>query len=247
LKFTTSIISKPGGRDENQDCTGFKIYKDGACWVIGDGLGGHRGGKVASGIAVEKILASFKTHPEMSHDVLMKCLEAAQDGIVAGQEEDDRLFSMRTTIVILVSDFQSFMCAHVGDSRLYHFRSGKLLFQTKDHSVPQAMADAGDILHEEIRYHEDRNRLLRSLGREGDLRPNISEAPIPIKPGDLFLLCTDGFWEYVTEPEMEADLSESQDTDEWLARMEDRLIKRAAEKHDNYSAVAIRAEESHES
>ena len=241
MKFTTSVISKPGGREENQDCSGFKIFNHAGCWVLGDGLGGHRGGRVASGIAVDKIIESFKTNPEMSHDALIKYLEAAQNGIIARQEEDDMLYSMRTTIVILASDFKSAMWTHVGYSRLYHFRSGKIIFQTKDHSVPQAMADAGDILYEEIRYHEDRNRLLRSLGKEGDLRPKISESSCPLEQGDVFLLCTDGFWEYVIELEMEKDLSISKDMDEWLARMEIRIKERAIKNHDNYSAVAIRA------
>ena len=242
MKFSTSTLSNPGGRNENQDCTGFKIFPAGACWVLADGLGGHRGGEVASKIAVEQALSSFEAQPEMTPTTLASYLEAAQNAIVARQKEDHKLSGMRTTIVILLSDGRSALWAHVGDSRLYHFRNGKIIFQTRDHSVPQSLANAGDISPDEIRFHEDRNRLLRALGKDGDLRPKIHEQPVRLKPGDVFLLCTDGFWEYITEREMEQDLSASQDMDGWLQKMENRILNRAPENHDNYSAVAIESE-----
>ena len=175
----------------------------------------------------------------ITSDAMKRRLEFAQDAIVKKQEEDHMLASMRTTIVLLVTDFQSAMWAHIGDSRLYHFRSGRIIFQTKDHSVPQAMADAGDITHESIRFHEDRNRLLRSLGKESDLRPVIQKAPVPLHKGDAFLLCTDGFWEYVTETEMEVDLVKSDKPEQWLQNMEKRIINRADDNNDNYSATAV--------
>ncbi len=92
---------------------------------------------------------------------------------------------------------------HVGDSRLYFFRQGRILEQTKDHSVPQMLLAAGEITADEIRNHPDRNRLLANLG---DGKPNRFRVrkQIQIASGDAFLLCTEGFWEIVLEREMEA-------------------------------------------
>ncbi|RLC07395.1 MAG: serine/threonine-protein phosphatase [Deltaproteobacteria bacterium] len=239
MKFLTSILSKAGGRKENQDHCDYLVSDHGACWVLADGLGGHRGGEVASRLAVENTLGSFRPEPEISSAALKKHIQTAQDAIIHHQEEDPRLFFMRTTVVILITDFQSVLWAHIGDSRLCHFRSGRIIFQTEDHSVPQAMANAGDITPEEIRFHEDRNRLLRTLGKEDDLRPVIREEPSPLQNSDTFLLCTDGFWEYVTETEMEVDLAKSYNPQEWLEKMETRILERARKDHDNYSAIGI--------
>ncbi len=193
--FTTSTLSEPGGRSVNQDCTGYKILPEFAFWVLADGLWGHQGEELASKIAVEHVLSSFEARPKMTGAALTEHLEAAQSAIVARLEKDYRISGMKTTIVVLVSDGRSALWAHVGDSRLYHFRKGVIISQTKDHSVPQALANAGDILSEEIRFHEDRDRLLRSLGKKGDLRPAFNDAPVTLKSKDIFMLCTDGFWE----------------------------------------------------
>ena len=239
MRFMTASISKTGGRKENQDYCHYSMKDQTFCWVLADGLGGHRGGEIASRLAVDKILESFEANPEISSSALKKHLETAQAALIMRQEEEPMLFSMRTTVVVCIADLQSAIWAHIGDSRLYFFRSGRIIFQTKDHGVPQAMANAGDITPEEIRLHEDRNRLLRALGKEGDLRPVIQKEPCPLQNGDKFLLCTDGFWEYVTETEMEVDLAKSNNSDEWLQKMELRIQERAKEGHDNYSAIAV--------
>jgi hypothetical protein len=101
------------------------------------------------------------------------------------------------------------------------------------------MAAAGEIAPEEIRFHEDRNRLLRCLGKDGDLKPAILAAPVTLGRGDAFLLASDGFWEYVNEVEMEADFAKSREPGEWLHRLEGRLLPRGREGQDNYTAVAV--------
>jgi serine/threonine protein phosphatase PrpC len=89
-------------------------------------------------------------------------------------------------------------------------------------------------------FHEDRNRLLRAIGSEEAFKPHLEQNPISLQSGDAFLLCTDGFWEYVFEVEMAEDLTQSTSAKEWLKAMEQRLLSRAPEGNDNYSAIAIR-------
>ena len=106
---------------------------------------------------------------------------------------------MQTTAVSLIIQNDLALWGHIGDTRLYYFHDGNLQKQTSDHSVPQMLVNAGEIDDSQIRYHEDRNRLLRSLGSKETIKPNLEQSATTIYPGDAFLLCTDGFWEYVLE------------------------------------------------
>jgi len=101
------------------------------------------------------------------------------------------------------------------------------------------MVAAGEITREQIRYHEDRNRLLRAVGNPEGAKPTILESAQPVRPGDAFLLCTDGLWEQVTETEMAVDLVKSSTAMEWLKRMELRLMTKVKADHDNYTALAL--------
>jgi PPM family protein phosphatase len=164
---------------------------------------------------------------------------AAHQAILRVQQREPQLHGLGTTAVVLLSDYETFLCAHIGDSRLYYFQDGQLRFQTRDHSVPQALADLGQITAAEIRHHPDRNRLSRALTAQDEPRPDIESEPHVLHSNDAFLLCVDGFWEYVLEEEMEATLAQESDPQAWLARMESLIQQRAKENHDNYTAIAV--------
>ncbi len=117
-----------------------------------------------------------------------------------------------------------------------------MIFQTQDHSVSQTLVNAGQIAPSDIRGHIDRRRVLRYLGQSAKIHPSIPADKFILQAGDLFLLCTDGFWEYVTELEMQAEWCKSSSLEDWLERMEVRLLNAAPEGHDNYSAIALMAE-----
>jgi serine/threonine protein phosphatase PrpC len=240
MSFLTDSLSRVGGREANEDYCDFRELENVACWVVADGLGGHRGGETASRIAVDAVLASFSADPEFSSAALHRHLEAAQRDILKAQKEQPVLSSMRTTIVVAITDHHNILWAHAGDSRLYVFEGGRVVFCTKDHSVVQAMVNAGELSPGDARHHEDRNRLLRTLGNgDGDLRPSVRDEKWPLSRGTALLLCTDGFWEHVTEDEMEVDLAKAGSARDWLARMEGRLLERVGEDHDNYTALAV--------
>jgi serine/threonine protein phosphatase PrpC len=243
MSFLTEAVSRIGGREINEDSYGFLEMNHNACWIVADGLGGHRGGENASRIAVEAALASFRATPEFSAAALQHHLDAAQQAILQAQKKQPSFSTMRTTIVMLLTDSQRALWAHVGDSRLYCLENGRIVFCTKDHSVVQAMVNAGELQASQIRHHEDRNRLLRCLGNsEADFRPTILFEPRTLQGGEAFLLCSDGFWEGVTEPEIEIDFAKAEGTREWLALMESRLLERTTEDSDNYTAIAVRVD-----
>ena len=91
---------------------------------------------------------------------------------------------------------------HVGDSRLYYFKNGRIVKRTLDHSVPQMLVAAGEIDEKEIRHHPDRNRLVRVMGMEWDEPKYQVSEPMPEEPGQAFLLCSDGFWENIEEEQI---------------------------------------------
>ena len=241
MRFETARMCKLGGREDNQDFADFVVLKKRklGCWAVADGLGGHRGGGIAAKLAVEEILRSFKQDPRCTPEALYKYLSDANREIVSFQEENLRYSRMRTTVAVLVSDFQSMLWAHLGDTRFYHFREGKVMFQTLDHSVSQARVSEGEITSDQVRYHEDRTRLLKTLGQHGTFRPQVQKETIPIQPNDAFLLCTDGFWEYIEEREMEIDYTHASTPRKWIMSMEKRILKRAGEESDNYTAIGV--------
>jgi PPM family protein phosphatase len=236
MAFVTASLSNPGGRAVNEDSCGFVEAGGAGCWVVCDGLGGHGGGSTASRLAVDAVLNAFRANPTVTVEGLRSQLAAA-NAAIRGQQSEPSLSHMRSTIVALVANGTTAVCGHMGDSRLYQFHESAVRFQTVDHSVPGALAAGGSIEFDAIRFHEDRNRVLRSLGNEGEFNPVIIERTLC--QGDAFLLCTDGFWEYVTELEMEADSVKTSTPEEWLRFMASRLLGRTKPDNDNWTAMAV--------
>ena len=240
MNVQTAMLTAQGGRDYNEDyCGSVELEDESKCWVVADGLGGHGGGDVASKLAVEAMLNTLAENPVLATGTLNLQFNKAQAAVLEGQKRSLKLADMHTTAVVLVIHHELALWGHIGDTRLYYFHEGRLQKQTSDHSVPQLLANAGEIDVSEIRFHEDRNRLLRSIGSEAAFKPHLEQSPISLHSGDAFLLCTDGFWEYVFEAEMAEDLQQASSAAQWLKAMELRLLARAPERNDNYSAIAI--------
>lgn len=227
--------SNQGGRDYNEDSVrSFEEYGR-CCVTVADGLGGHGGGKTASSAAAEWITDSFQKGGRNEEDWIREIFSQANKKVLALQTSTCK---MKTTCVSLFIEHGQAFWAHVGDSRLYHFVNGQLATCTLDHSVSQMAVLSGEITREQIRFHEDRNRVLRALGAEG-IRPDLDSANLNDEAFHAFLLCTDGFWEYVLEGEMEIDLAKAESPSQWISYMTERLQKRVDGKNDNYSAAAV--------
>ncbi len=242
MKLLAAGISEAGGRKVNEDSCAIFSQPPWDCFVVADGLGGHGGGEVASQAAIQAIGVLFKSQPGYNEANLRHYIENAQQEILRIQKTNTRYRNMRTTIVVMVSNGVKAAWAHVGDSRLYMFRNHKLFSHTWDQSVPQALVRVGEITFDQIRFHEDRNRLLQALGGNNPPKIEFSPGPVPLEKGDAFLLCSDGFWEWVTESEMEDDLDRASASTQWLELMKKRILKRAKPGNDNLSAVGILVE-----
>lgn len=231
-----AILCNPGGRDHNDDTVRIERTLLRTCAYVGDGLGTYAGGQLASRAAARVVMDQFRAGSLLEDHQLLQTAAMANDAVLQLQQE--KKGSMKTTLVLLTIERGNARWMHIGDSRLYHFKNGKLQSQTIDHSVSQVAALMGDIQQKDIRFHEDRNKVLRALGSES-AKPELSKS-LPVKHNqDVFLLCTDGFWEYVYEEEMEQLLQQTRHPKKWLEEMEKLLLRRVNGENDNYTAAAV--------
>jgi PPM family protein phosphatase len=239
MRIKAEKISRPGGRNYNEDYALYTIYNAYSCFLVADGLGGHRGGALAAKTACESFEEAFRKEPGVSTERLKSYLNHSARALDDLQNRSMMHDTAKTTMVVLLLGAGFASWAHVGDSRLYYFQDGSIAHQTEDHSLPQRLVEIGEIKPDQLRRHEDRNRLLKVFDGTKNCQFESVRKPVVIGRGDAFLLCTDGFWEYVLEPEMEADLKKALSSADWLSRMENRLLSRVEAKHDNYTALAV--------
>lgn len=223
-----------GSRTRNEDAVRYIARgKDALCLVLADGLGGHGGGELASAAAAESICRGW--NGTANAEALKALISEANRRVLALQTPQ---CAMKTTVTALTLAGKRAVWAHAGDSRLYYFQEGSLTFQTRDHSAAQLGVLLGDITPEQIRFHEDRSRVLRALGQDDELTVETGQREL-CAGRHAFLLCSDGFWEYVLEPEMEEDLVKAAGPEDWLERMRRRLKKRIPNENDNNTAAAV--------
>ncbi|MCC5855061.1 MAG: serine/threonine-protein phosphatase [Idiomarina sp.] len=241
---TLCVVTDPGGRTENQDAWGLFEATDGSTVVcVADGLGGHRGGRFAAQCAIEGVgqVAASNDFQFADAGCLARLFDAAQRAIHQQQLASPELNSMRSTLVVAVFNGTQVKWGHVGDVRFYLFRDQAIAVQTKDHSVPQMLADTGDIQPEEVRRHPDRSRLLQALGKpDGQFKMSEGEASLELKFGDSILLATDGFWEWVDENTMVTDLA--QGAQSGLFELETKVRRNAEpyeDEFDNFTAMVL--------
>jgi serine/threonine protein phosphatase PrpC len=238
MRITTYAISRVGSRAHQDDAVGDADLVAGRCAVIADGAGGHRGGAVASKVAVEAILLNLASARRWSSERLEEAIGAASRSVKKQQEANPQLSEMSSTVVVLClePDGRKAFWTHVGDSRLFHFRRGVGTQLTRDHSVLQSFEDAGVVLPGSAK--PDRSMLYAAIGAEGDLKLAV-DSKLDLRDGDAFLLCTDGVWDAVSLMEMEQLLQEATTVEEWVRGVTDRVEQMHRESQDNYTALGV--------
>lgn len=241
MKFTIYQSSRQGPRAYNQDRLAYSYSKDALLMVLADGMGGHRHGEVAAQLAVKTLTEAFQrlALPRLSSPAkfLTDHIQQVHDMIENVRETDQLLESPRTTIVAAIIQRNTLYCAHVGDSRLYHFRDGHLMFRTEDHSVVQSMYRKGLISRDEMVAHPYRNKIYNCLG--GDNIPQIDLADRhELQDGDIILLCTDGIWNVVDDSAIKHILI-SGVINETVNQLLDTSEKNSDHTGDNMSAIGL--------
>ncbi|MBB5016794.1 serine/threonine protein phosphatase PrpC [Chitinivorax tropicus] len=241
MKFSIYQESRRGARKYNQDRIGYSYSRDALLLVVADGMGGHLHGEVASQITIELLAGLFqkRARPVVPAPLafLQEALTKAHDAILNYSTNHNLLETPRTTcIACLVQDSTAYW-AHAGDSRLYHFRDGKILSHTRDHSKVQQMVENGLLTEEEAMRHPERNKIYSCLG--GMIPPEIDfGGKVPLYEGDSLVLCTDGFWGPLPADEMCAFLG-SYPVLYALPQLMDRAEMRGGKHGDNLSVLGI--------
>src|SRR2546429_4329385 len=169
-------------------------------FAVADGMGGHRGGDVASKLALETVEQRFHRRT----GTLSEQVRRANKAVFERSKVDRRVTGMGTTLTAALVQGDALRLAHVGDSRAYLLRAGSLRQLTTDHTLVARMVKAGEISEAEAEVHPHRNVLTRALGTEADVR--VDEDEIPLLEGDRVLLCSDGLTGMVTEEQIQAIL-----------------------------------------
>jgi PPM family protein phosphatase len=242
MHWDVSSFSDSGERDNNEDYVAIKSAPAGLCAVLCDGLGGHDAGEVASKCVCDSIISNFEKAPVDAdiNELVGELIQKAQDELRAKQIEMDKQNGMKTTVCCLLLKNGKAAAAYVGDSRIYQFSKNKVLLRSSDHSIPQYLVNVGEIRERDIRHHPDRNKLLRVMGSEWESpRYQRMQLTEPLE-NSAFLLCTDGFWEWIEEKDMERKLKHASSSEEWLSSMRTLISKHGKGKNmDNFSAIAL--------
>ncbi|HEX5902165.1 MAG TPA: Stp1/IreP family PP2C-type Ser/Thr phosphatase, partial [Actinomycetota bacterium] len=200
-------------------------------YAVADGMGGHRGGEVASNLALETVQTLF----EQGSGTLAQQVEQANRAVFDRSQKDRSVSGMGTTLTAALIDGGRVHLAHVGDSRAYLFRAGELSLLTEDHTLVHKMVVEGEITEEEAETHPHRSILTRALGVDAAVQ--VDESDVEVAGGDRILLCSDGLTGMVSDEQIREILGRNPDPQPAV----DELVKEAnrAGGIDNITAVIL--------
>jgi protein phosphatase len=190
-------------REVNEDYFGSFQGQYGELLVVCDGMGGHKGGEIASRLSVESIRNHFESLNNSFNPIkeLKASIQSANNTLIDTAKIDPALNEMGSTVVITLLQNDKAYIANLGDSRIYLCRDGEIKQLTKDHSLVQQMVDSRMISQEEAKHHPQKNVITRSLGIGLQTEPEVSEE-IKLKDCDIFILCSDGLTTFVDDNEI---------------------------------------------
>lgn len=236
-------------RDHNEDT--IISDEDIALAILADGMGGHRGGEMASAIAVSTIrelvtenikkINSGDTDEETGYSaesvVILEAVTQANTNVHASSEENAQYRGMGTTVVVVLFYDNRFTVAHVGDSRLYRLRDHELEQITRDHSLMQELIDRGFYTPEQARKSLNKNLVTRAIGIDSKVQVDIQEDIA--MPGDIYLLCSDGVSDMLEDHLIESAMIDNSNDLEKAAAEIIRLSNEHGGK-DNISALLVK-------
>jgi len=230
-------------RDHNEDYISWSA--DFGLVILADGMGGHNAGEVASELAVTSVMDALEEvlSPDIKDACDMDFKEVVHEAVIFANDEINmhakthpECTGMGTTIVMSLFHDDSVILASVGDSRIYRFRKGELKQVTTDHSLVQEMIDNGYMSEEEAENSTNRNLITRALGIAEDVKVDVTQSPI--ETDDIYLLCSDGLSDMITDDLIFSTLVKSRQD---LKRASEELVKLAKEYggHDNVSVILV--------
>ena len=238
-KFITEFLSEAGTKAENNDYFGYVLLDNYAIWAVADGFDEEEGAKVAARIAVESAIEYFMLRPRFNYDVIKEMIDYANLKVKEKQEETQKYSLMHTSLLIIISNYNSILYGNIGNTRFYHIRGGYIISQSRDDTIAQLLVDEEALNISDMRFHRQRNDLLQAIGDFGKIKPNIIKKPVELMEKDVFCLTTVGFWENIDEHDMENDLSRFEDKKQWLNSLEKRILASLRDNIENYTIAQV--------
>ncbi|MBT9332828.1 Stp1/IreP family PP2C-type Ser/Thr phosphatase [Acidipila sp. 4G-K13] len=226
---------RTGNEDSFGECAEAGVF------VVCDGMGGAAAGEIASRMTVDSVIGTLCRGEEAGSvpERLAEAVEEANALVHQRGAADRSLSGMGTTLVVLQLVPGHAYVAHVGDSRIYLFRSRTLVRCTQDHSLVDEQVRMGHLTPQEAEQSPYRNIITRAIGTQPSVAPDISEAVT--EAGDVFLLCSDGLIREVSDPAIESVLRETPDLDAACRRLIDAANEAGG--HDNITCLLVRVPE----
>jgi serine/threonine protein phosphatase PrpC len=204
--------------------------------VVADGMGGHQEGALGAQIVIDTAQRFVQNPPKLlQSDPLAALDDLCQEMHQAINLQSD---TARSTLVMVWLAAAHAYWLNVGDSRLYHFRRGRRLMRTRDHSAVQLLMDLGEIKESQMATHPAQNRLYRCLG--GEDPPKADRGDLTIQEGDLLALCSDGVWEHITEIEFWTTARDQGPADA-ARQLAEEAARRGGAAADNATLVLLQA------
>ncbi len=238
MKYIHTSLSNTGQkRFDNEDACGVYNIDNGLLCILCDGLGGNKAGEVASQLTVETIERIF--HKEKSIDYLERlkfAVTEANNLVHDKSSKESELRGMATTAEAMYFKEDNVYWAHVGDSRIYMLRNGKLKQLTKDHSLVQKLVDEGFLTLKEAENHPNKNVIMRALGDSPTIDIDLSKQKLHSRDDLKFFICSDGVTSVVQDSELEEILGNN-DLNFISGSLSNIIEERGAP--DNYTFIII--------
>ena len=205
MKIEYAKVYAVGDRTDNQDRAAVVVGEDAAIMLVFDGMGGHSDGARAAEVGMQVVQDLFTAAKLPIFDpqgFLYMALARAHDEVVKIGLDQAIDFRPRATCAICLIQESGAWWAHIGDSRIYQMRAGKLIARSRDHSHVEVLIQEGAITEEEAQDHPMRNFVECCIGGDASV-PDVTIARMkPLAPGDVLLACSDGLWSGMTDDEM---------------------------------------------
>jgi len=222
-------------RKNNEDS--FLVLPSHGLFAVADGMGGHRAGEVASSTAVqelEKLVINLgDVKGQALESGLAEAFAQANRVVYQSSTTEPEKAGMGTTLTVLLVRSKTAVIAHVGDSRAYLWRDEALTSLTKDHSLVGELVRLGQISIEEAEKHPQRHVLMRAVGADTEIQVDCRS--ISIQTGDVFLMCTDGFSNMISDQELAEEFLTLASWEDRFERLRQRTLERGAP--DNFTAL----------
>ncbi len=230
------------GRRRRMNEDAFSLSIEGGLVLVADGMGGHSAGHIASELAAREV---ERTVADAAHaegrtptDRLRNAVASANDAILAASKTRDEWSGMGTTLVALLAVGERAALAHVGDSRAYLVRRGRVRQLTDDHSLVGELQRRGELTPDAAREHPHRHVLTRALGVRRGVEADLAELTLAVD--DVFVLCTDGLTTHVRDEELAEIVADEHDPQVAAKALVDLANERGGE--DNVTVVVVRCE-----